>query len=118
MRPDVASWYVTRQTVFLPDRLNLFQFQRGRKIMEQERMNEIAEQLEAKAESVADGFYGADDDNESWAADLRHGAKHLRDNEIAEISIGQWEEIEAGSDIDGTELLELKRIQYEVEDAP
>ena len=86
--------------------------------MTQERLVEIAEQLEAKAVSVADGVYGEDDDNESWAADLRHGAKHLRKNEIAEISVGQWEEIEAGSDIDGAELLELKRIQYEAEDAP
>jgi hypothetical protein len=79
--------------------------------MEQDRMNEIAEQLDAKAESVADGFYGKDDDDESWAADLRRAAKRLRRGAegVQELNATDFQEIESGSDIDGDELAALRK---------
>lgn len=77
--------------------------------MTQERMIEIAEQLETKAASVADGFYGEDDDNESWAADLRRAAKRLRRPAVQELNSTDFEEIESGTDIDGEELAALKK---------
>jgi hypothetical protein len=78
--------------------------------MTQERLNEIAEQLEAKAVQVSDGFYGEDDDNESWSADLRRAAKRLRKGEegIEALNDTDLEEIESGSDCDGEELADLR----------
>jgi hypothetical protein len=80
--------------------------------MEPERMIGIAEQLEVKATSVADGFfYGEDDDNESWAADLRRAAKRLRrgDEGVQELTATDFEEIECGTDIEGDELAGLRK---------
>ena len=78
--------------------------------MEQERMNEIAEQLETKAASVAEGFHGEDDDNESWSADLRRAAKRLRKGVegVQEMHQTDFEEIEACSDCGGDELAGLR----------
>jgi sugar phosphate isomerase/epimerase len=79
--------------------------------MTQERMIGIAEQLEAKAVSVADGFYGEADDDESWAADLKRAAKRLRRGAegVQDLSTTDLEEIECGTDIDGAELAGLRK---------
>jgi len=76
--------------------------------MTQERMNELAEQLESKAESVLRGFYGKDDDDESWYGDLRRAAKRLRRGAIVELNNTDIEEIACGTDADAEEVDSLR----------
>jgi hypothetical protein len=78
--------------------------------MTQERMNEIAEDLENKAEAIEQGEYGAEDhggDDERWCVDLRSAAKKLRANVLSDFTNSELEEIEYSSDADASEIDEL-----------
>ncbi len=70
-----------------------------RQAMDQERLNAIADQLLGKAIAVDDGFYGEDEDNEYWAADLRRAAKRLRLNLLQNLNRTDLEEIACCADI-------------------
>lgn len=65
--------------------------------MTQDELNEIAEELEGKAQDVADGGYpdGEPGQDESWAGDLRHAAYLLREGRVDDINEVEWDEIEA-----------------------
>jgi hypothetical protein len=78
--------------------------------MTQDELNDIAAQLEGKAESVESGFYGPAEpgEDESWVGDLQHAAYLLREGRIADLNQVEWDEIEAGTeftreDIEGPE---------------
>ena len=73
-----------------------------------ELLEEIAGECDEKADSIEAGFYGDDDDNESWAADLRHAAEHIRKREFYLITPGQLEEIAFCGHVDDNETAALE----------
>jgi hypothetical protein len=78
--------------------------------MTQERMNELAQCLEEKAEGVETGAYGDEDhggDNDRWCVDLRSAAKKLRAGVLNDFTGSELEEIGCGSDADESEMDEL-----------
>lgn len=71
--------------------------------MTQDQLNELADQLEGKAQDVADGAYGAAEpgEDESWIGDLRHAAYLLREGRVDDLNQSEREEIEAiGGDLE------------------
>jgi hypothetical protein len=79
--------------------------------MTRERMEDLANQLDHKAELIWSGFYGKDDDDESWAADCRRAAKRLRRGAV--LSPIDLEELECGTDATREEVTELASFEGE-----
>jgi len=78
--------------------------------MTRERMNELAQCLEEKAEGVDTGAYGEEDhggDNDRWCVDLRSAAKKFRAGRIDDFTGSELEEIHCGSDANDNEMDEL-----------
>lgn len=70
-----------------------------------EELDSIASAMEAKAESVRDGFYGEEPDDAAWANDLEEGAKKVRARDWSMISQSEWEELESCGDEELAALL-------------
>ena len=77
--------------------------------MTQDRRNELAEQLECKAELVAEEYYGPDRDNPRWVADLEYAASCLRDDELHDLDQSAREELEACCVLSDEELTEIEQ---------
>ena len=65
--------------------------------MTADELNELADELEGKAESIQNGDYDPSEpgENESWMGDLRHAAYLLREGRLDDLNQRQREETEA-----------------------
>lgn len=85
--------------------------------MNAERRNQLADQLEAKADAVESGELGPEDhagDNERWTVDLRFAARKLRANDLHDLTDAEQEEIEySGEDVTEAERSEISTAREE-----
>ncbi len=65
--------------------------------MTQDELNDIADELDSKAQDVEDGGYGDSEpgEDESWSGDLKHAAYLLREGRTEDLNQSELEEIEA-----------------------